>query len=85
MLTRPLHSVGFAAVSGLSGTLILYFGVNPLTAALGLFNLGLYTMVYTPMKRTSIYNTWVGSVVGAIPPMMGWAASCGTLDPGASR
>jgi len=44
--------------------------VNPLTAALGLANIVLYTMVYTPLKRTSIVNTWVGSLVGGIPPLM---------------
>ena len=44
--------------------------VNPLTVALGLGNIVLYTLVYTPMKRTSIANTWVGAVVGAIPPIM---------------
>ena len=35
------------------------------------------------MKRISIVNTWAGAVVGAIPPMMGWAAATGSLDPGA--
>lgn len=43
----------------------------------------LYTLVYTPMKRMSIVNTWVGSIVGAIPPLMGWAAATGSLEPGA--
>lgn len=58
--------------------------VNPLTASLGLANLLLYTSLYTPLKRVSIVNTWVGSVVGAIPPLMGWAACMGgTLAPGA--
>ena len=61
---------------------MLYFGVNPLTAGLGLFNLALYTLAYTPMKRLSVWNTWVGSFVGAIPPMMGWAAATGALEPG---
>ncbi|XP_061191355.1 protoheme IX farnesyltransferase, mitochondrial-like [Saccostrea echinata] len=79
----PLHAVTFAAVSGSVGLAILALGANPLTAALGAFNLGLYTLVYTPMKRLSIINTWVGSVVGAVPPLMGWAACMGTLDPGA--
>jgi len=64
---------------------ILTLGVNPLTAMLGAFNLGLYTMVYTPMKRYSIANTWVGSVVGAIPPMMGWTACTGMMEPGRSH
>jgi len=49
----------------------------------GATNLLLYTSIYTPMKRLSIVNTWVGSLVGGIPPLMGWAACSGTLDPGA--
>ncbi|EDO29172.1 predicted protein, partial [Nematostella vectensis] len=49
----------------------------------GAFNIALYTCIYTPMKRLSIANTWVGSVVGALPPLMGWAACTGTLHPGA--
>ncbi|XP_026677599.1 protoheme IX farnesyltransferase, mitochondrial isoform X1 [Diaphorina citri] len=75
----PLHALGFALASSAAGTAMLYFGVNGLTAALGLFNMVLYTSVYTPMKRISIANTWVGSVVGAIPPLMGWAACTGSL------
>ncbi|WAQ97019.1 COX10-like protein [Mya arenaria] len=79
----PLHAATFSVITGTMGVGILAAGVNPVTAALGAFNLGLYTMVYTPMKRYSIANTWVGSVVGAIPPMMGWAACTGGLEPGA--
>jgi protoheme IX farnesyltransferase len=37
--------------------------------------------MYTAMKRTSVYNTWVGSIVGAIPPVMGWTAVTGSIDP----
>ncbi|XP_045213349.2 protoheme IX farnesyltransferase, mitochondrial-like [Mercenaria mercenaria] len=79
----PLHAVTFAVITGSTGLVILTLGVNPLTATLGAFNLGLYTLVYTPMKRYSILNTWVGSIVGAIPPMMGWTACTGMLEPGA--
>lgn len=78
-----LHAVSFAVVVGFSGAAVLGFGVNPLVAGLGVINLLLYTSVYTPMKRLSIANTWVGSIVGAIPPLMGWAAATGSLDPGA--
>lgn len=35
------------------------------------------------MKRLSIVNTWIGSVVGAIPPLMGWTACTGSLSPAA--
>ena len=81
-LNSPLHAVTFAAVSGSVGLVVLALGANPLTAAIGAFNLGLYTLVYTPMKRLTIANTWVGSVVGAVPPLMGWAACTGSLEPG---
>lgn len=59
---RPVHAINFAAVMSSAGIGILYFGVNPLTAALGAGNLVLYTSVYTPMKRMSILNTWLGSI-----------------------
>lgn len=79
----PLHAVMFAATCSVVGLSTLYWGVNGLTFALGATNLVLYTLVYTPMKRFTILNTWIGSVVGAIPPLMGWAACAGTLGPGA--
>ncbi|KAJ0180338.1 hypothetical protein K1T71_003742 [Dendrolimus kikuchii] len=80
---KPVHAISFAALTSTAGLSMLYFGVNPLTAALGAGNLILYTSVYTPMKRMSILNTWLGSVVGAIPPLMGWAGCTGSLDAGA--
>ncbi|XP_059141576.1 protoheme IX farnesyltransferase, mitochondrial-like isoform X2 [Physella acuta] len=82
-LLSPLHGVGFAVLSSTTGLCLLYSGVNPIVAGLGAFNLALYTLAYTPLKRISMINTWVGSLVGAIPPMMGWAACTGALDPGA--
>ena len=77
----PLHALCFGLGSGIAGVGILATQVNGLTAALGLTNIILYTSVYTPLKRISIANTWVGSVVGAIPPIMGWTACTGYLSP----
>ncbi|XP_076035155.1 cytochrome c oxidase assembly factor 10 [Oratosquilla oratoria] len=79
----PLHAATFALVCATSGMSILYFGVNGISASLGALSILLYTSVYTPMKRMSITNTWVGSVVGAIPPMIGWAGCTGGLEAGA--
>jgi len=79
----PLHAATFAAAMAGSSTLLLYLLVNPVTAALSFANLVLYTCIYTPMKRVSILNTWVGSVVGAVPPLIGWSAATGGLEPGA--
>ena len=67
----------FAILSGLTGTAALYFGVNPTVSFLGALNIALYAGVYTPMKRISVLNTWVGAIVGGIPPLMGWAAAAG--------
>lgn len=58
----PAQAMLFASLSGVAGLSVLYFQVNGLTAALGATNLILYTLIYTPMKRVSIINTWVGSV-----------------------
>ncbi|XP_043282192.1 protoheme IX farnesyltransferase, mitochondrial isoform X2 [Venturia canescens] len=80
----PAQAIILAATSGIVGLSILYFQVNGLTAGLGAANLVLYTIIYTPMKRYSISNTWVGAVVGAIPPLMGWSGCTGDIfAPGA--
>ena len=76
------HAFLFGMGSGLAGTMILWT-VNPYCALIGFSNIILYTCVYTPLKRVSIYNTWPGALVGALPPMMGWIASTGTIDMGA--
>jgi heme o synthase len=80
---KPKEAFSFAAITGTIGCGILYVGVNPTVAALGALNLVLYSWVYTSLKRKSILNTWVGAVVGAIPPLMGWAANSTLHDPGA--
>jgi len=67
----------FAVASGVTGVAALYYGVNPTAAFLGGLNIALYAAVYTPMKRVSVLNTWVGAVVGGIPPLMGWVAAAG--------
>ncbi|PSS15262.1 hypothetical protein M430DRAFT_35963 [Amorphotheca resinae ATCC 22711] len=67
----------FAIISGLTGVGLLYYGVNPTVSFLGGLNIFLYAGVYTPMKRLSVVNTWVGAIVGGIPPLMGWAAAAG--------
>ncbi|EPE08509.1 protoheme ix farnesyltransferase [Ophiostoma piceae UAMH 11346] len=67
----------FAIGCGVVGVAALEWGVNPTTAFLGAANIALYAGVYTPMKRLSVLNTWVGALVGGIPPLMGWTAAAG--------
>ncbi|TRM67786.1 UbiA prenyltransferase family-domain-containing protein [Schizophyllum amplum] len=81
----PLHAFLFAAITGTAGTLTLLLFVNPTTAALAAANIALYAGPYTILKRRTIWNTWVGAVVGAIPPLMGWTACGGALWPTAGK
>lgn len=81
----PFHAASFGVVCTALGGSILWFGCNPTTALLGIGNLLLYSGVYTPMKRFSVANTWVGAVVGAITPLMGWTATGGSLWPTAEQ
>lgn len=61
------------------GVMILALAVNLLTAALSALTIVLYVLVYTPMKVASPANTLVGSLCGAIPPLMGWTAASGNI------
>lgn len=77
----PLHAAGFAAATGIGGPALLWTMVNPTTAVLGAANIVLYAGLYTWMKRKHVANTWVGAVVGGLPPLMGWTACGGHLLP----
>ncbi len=72
-----LFGVGLGAFS----LALTWAASNPLTASLGLAALVGYVAVYTPMKRRSPWALLVGAVPGALPPLMGWTAATGRLDP----
>lgn len=82
-LISPLGAAIFAFVAGSVGVGGLYYGVNPTTAFLGGLNIMLYAGIYTPLKRITVLNTWIGAVVGGIPPLMGWTAAAGQSATGA--
>lgn len=63
----------------ISGSIILILGVNLLSFALGILNLFWYNFIYTPLKRKTALAIIPGSLVGAIPPMIGWVAANGDL------
>ena len=72
-----LQASVFGLSTGAAGTGMLLALTNPTVAALGIGNIALYAGAYTYSKRVSELNTWLGSVVGAIPPLMGWIAADG--------
>lgn len=71
--------LGGAGMAGL-GLAILYFGVHPPAALLAAMTLALYLFVYTPMKKWTAFNTLVGAIPGAIPPLIGFAAGRGRIE-----
>jgi heme o synthase len=73
----------FGILSAFGGFAVLALFVNLLSACLALANILLYVVVYTPLKPRTTLNTLIGAVCGGIPPMIGWAAVTGGLEPGA--
>ena len=73
----------FAFALSIAGILQLLLAVNAVAAALAAGSLLLYVLVYTPLKRVTSLATVVGAIPGAIPPMIGWAAGAGRIEPGA--
>jgi protoheme IX farnesyltransferase len=79
---KTSQAIAFAAVLGVGGLAMLYFLVNPLTALLTFLSLIGYAFVYTLyLKRATPQNIVIGGAAGAAPPVLGWAAVTGTLDP----
>jgi protoheme IX farnesyltransferase len=72
-----------AMVMGYAGIAVLALLVNLSAAALALTTILIYVLLYTPLKTRTTLNTLVGAVCGAIPPMIGWVAASGRIDPGA--
>lgn len=72
----------FATLQGLIGFIILYAGVNTLTAILTLLAAIGYSAVYSLyLKRATSQNIVIGGLSGAMPPLLGWTAVSGQLDP----
>jgi heme o synthase len=72
----------FAAVLCLLSMLVLGLLVNVLTAILTLLSLVGYGFIYSMyLKRATPQNIVIGGAAGAAPPVLGWSAISGTLDP----
>jgi protoheme IX farnesyltransferase len=77
------HGFVFGVVLSTAGFAELWFGTNAFAAALGLFTLLTYLLIYTPLKQWTPACTTVGALPGAMPPLIGYAAASGGLDAGA--
>ncbi|MBL8601649.1 MAG: protoheme IX farnesyltransferase [Myxococcales bacterium] len=77
----PRVALWFGLATGLASIPLLWFGVNPVTSFLGALALGSYVLWYTPLKTRSPWALHVGALPGALPPLMGWTAARGQIEP----
>jgi len=77
------HALAFGLLLSAAGFAELWYGTNLLAAALGLFTLASYLLLYTPLKQRSQACTTVGAIPGAMPPVIGYAAAGHGIDLGA--
>ncbi len=67
----------FSILCALMGTTLLMLTGYALASAIGLFTLAWYNLVYTPLKRITAFAVLPGALIGALPPLIGWAAAGG--------
>jgi protoheme IX farnesyltransferase len=87
--TRPLPAgrisergaLIFGLVIGVLGIATLALTTNAVTTLIGALAIVSYAWVYTPLKYRAPIALVIGAIPGAVPPLMGWTAMTGTLDP----
>jgi heme o synthase len=77
----PRSVLAFGLLLAVAATWLLARFVNVLTATLALGGFYFYVFIYTRwLKRTTPQNIVIGGAAGAFPPLVGWAATTGTVD-----
>jgi protoheme IX farnesyltransferase len=82
-LLQPREALLFGLALCVAGAVDLYLVAGLLASGLGVATSLSYLLAYTPLKRKTVWATFVGAFPGAIPPMIGWVAATGSLDRGA--
>jgi protoheme IX farnesyltransferase len=80
---RPAEATLVGALLTGAGLALLAALCGPLAALVAFATWASYLFLYTPLKRRTHLATLVGAVPGALPPVIGWAAASGRLEPGA--
>ena len=80
---KPGRALEFGLALAVAGTIDLYLAAGLLASGLGVLTCLSYLLAYTPLKKRTVWATFVGAFPGAIPPMIGWVAATGSLDRGA--
>jgi protoheme IX farnesyltransferase len=80
---QPREALAFGVVLSIAGAADLFVASGALACGLGVATCLSYLLAYTPLKKRTVWATFVGAFPGAIPPMIGWVAATGSLDRGA--
>ena len=79
----PAEALRFGLGLTLAGAVDLYYSAGSIACLLGVFTSLSYLLAYTPLKKRTVWATFIGAIPGAIPPMIGWTAATGKLGTGA--
>ena len=79
----PRDALVLGCLLSIGGIIYLSVACNSLSALLAAATIIIYIFAYTPLKRVSTFNTLIGAIPGALPPVVGWAAASGRIDIGA--
>ena len=75
----PMHALLYGLGLSILGCFLLYKGANLLAGTLTAATIASYVLLYTPLKRFTTWNTLIGAIPGALPPLIGWAAAEGQI------
>src|SRR5216110_3199136 len=78
----PRDALILGCLLSVAGIVYLNLTCNSLSALLAAATIVIYIFAYTPLKRVSTFNTLIGAIPGALPPVVGWAAATGRADIG---
>jgi protoheme IX farnesyltransferase len=79
---RPADALAFGAGLTLVGLAALYWLCGAAAAGVAFATWASYLFLYTPLKTRTSLSTIVGAFPGALPPVIGWAAARGDVEPG---
>ncbi|MEI8125434.1 MAG: heme o synthase [Parachlamydiaceae bacterium] len=70
----------FGTILGIFGCMTLFFFTNPLTVLIAVIGFFVYVVLYSFWKCHTVYGTAIGSIAGAVPPVIGYCAVSNQFD-----
>lgn len=79
-LIKEKNALAFGSILGILGITILLLFTNMLTAAVAAIGFFVYVCLYSLWKSRTVYGTAIGSIAGAVPPVIGYCSASGQFD-----